>query len=360
MGGARLVSVSDIRTGAEAALCWTVSSSGDLTPTPEPYRVIAKSVLCLEVSPDGNTVYAGAVSGWLHAVNLLDSAQNRFVRTKVGDPITALAANPDGKSLLVGTGGGNVLVFSTALEQKDREWTYRGPIKSLVPNSPLGGYSVGFGDGIIFMLPPVCQGFEIATGGRLSWLTRLPDGGFAANDGAGRVLVVGRHQYSLPTGDTGTVRAGTVTRDGKTLFTAGDDGIIRSWDLSTDLRDRAATLAGVVTAVGIHPDGERVVVLTGHNSVVDHAGTDRETRIRPQNPLGQLIAVRVPKETRPDQNVVVVEVRDQAVIVCELNNNGSTELMRFTLPDEASPISAHLSADGSRLTVGDDRGRMIV
>src|SRR5581483_10783354 len=138
----------------------------------------------------------------------------------------------------------------------------------------------------------VLDGWLLPDRGRIDWQLPLP-GGFVANGPAGRVLLRTDRSYELPTGDLGDVRAGAVTRDGRTLFTAGDDGIIRSWDLATDLRDRGAVAAaGPVTAIGVDPDGRSFAVAAG-DSVRTAFGTTDE---RP-GPGGHVfVALRILKD----------------------------------------------------------------
>ncbi len=95
LGGARLVTVGAMRAGADnRALVGRSLPMARSYLLPNPYRVIARNVSCLDVSPDGNTVYAGALNGWLHAIDFLDPTRNRSVQTKGGDRITATCREP--------------------------------------------------------------------------------------------------------------------------------------------------------------------------------------------------------------------------------------------------------------------------
>ena len=55
-----------------------------------------------------------------------------------------------------------------------------------------------------------------------------------------------------------------------------------------------------------------------------------------------------------------VEFVDRSVVVRDPAVASSAPVARFELLDGASPVSAYLSGDGTRLAVGDDRGRVTV
>src|SRR5262249_57867997 len=90
----------------ETGLGWAVSPTGEITPAPEPHRVIGRKITCLAVSPDGNTVYAGSVQGEVLKVHLTDVKENTVARPDAG-MVTAIAVSEDGKRVLVGTDRGS-------------------------------------------------------------------------------------------------------------------------------------------------------------------------------------------------------------------------------------------------------------
>jgi eukaryotic-like serine/threonine-protein kinase len=75
LGGARLVTVGGALT--RTGLGWAVGPAGQITPAPGPHRIIGENVNCLTVSPDGNIVYAGTLTGALLKVHLPDGPDNR-------------------------------------------------------------------------------------------------------------------------------------------------------------------------------------------------------------------------------------------------------------------------------------------
>ena len=173
----------------------------------------------------------------------------------------------------------------------------------------------------------------IVTSDRLAWLVRLPNGGLAANDGAGRVLLLNGHRYSLPTGDVGAVTAGVMTRDGQTLFTGGEDGIIRSWLLGSDTVQRSVRVGVEARAIAVHPDGHRVMASTPA-SLTDYLGTARETNL-PAGGRG-FVALRLPAEG-PAQGV---ELLDHSVVIRNPWMFTDYSMAHFEVPDGAHPVCA--------------------
>jgi eukaryotic-like serine/threonine-protein kinase len=233
------------------------------------------------------------------------------------------------------------------------DWNAAGAVTALLD---LGGgrYAAGSRDGISF---DAATGWSAPTRGRVHWLLPLPDG-FVASGVAGRLVVRSAHWHDLATGDTGEVRAGALAPDGRTLFTAGDDGVIRSWHLPADLRARGAMSAdGPVTAVGIHPEGRSFAVAT-ERAVTLRFGTQEEQ----PGPDGRAFAtLRVLGEGPAGGTAIGVELRGGTVVVSELAGGREIgEKARFDLAEGATAVSAHLSADGMRVAVGDDRGRVFV
>jgi serine/threonine protein kinase/WD40 repeat protein len=352
-GGLHLITLGGMRNMRENARVWTVAPEGGLTPIDEMRQALPRNILCLAVAEDSKTVYAGSQDGWLHAIRLSDPSRNRSVRATITEMITAVSLLAGDRELLIGTDSGRVLRYSTELVQIREDAVFRGPITAIVPGSPSGAYTVGSNASSLFAMTPLRNWLPIPTRDRLAWLALLPDGGLAANDGVGRVMLLNHHRYSMSTGDLGAINAGVVSRDGQFLFTGGEDGIIRSWQLGSDVVQRSVRVGIEARAIAVHPDGVRVMVTTP-GLVNDHLGTQREGNV-PASGHGYA-ALRIPAEG-PAQGI---ELRDQSVVIRDPAVNSSKAVVWFDLPDGAQPVSAHLSADGSRLAVGDDRGRVIV
>ena len=190
------------------------------------------------------------------------------------EPISTIAI--DRAELLVGTVGGKVLRYSANLVPIREESTFREPILAIAPGSPSGGHSIVTREGSLYAITPLTHKLPIPTRDRLAWLAPLPDGGLATNDGSGRVMLLNHRRYSLATGDVGPVNAGIVTRDGQTLLTGGEDGVIRSWQLGSDLLHRSVRVGIDSRAIAVHPDGLQVMVSTPA-VLMTHVATLQET-----------------------------------------------------------------------------------
>lgn len=352
-GGVHLISLGGTQTTLGNALVWLLAPDGALSPSVEEGHKLPKGLLCLAVAEDGNVLYASAENGWLHAIHLSDPAHSRSVRAPIADTITAIALPAGNRAILLGTDSGRVLRCSTDLRDIQGETSFRGPITEIAPDSPPGAYTVGTDSSSLFAFSPLGQWFPIPTRDRPAWIAQLPGGALASNDGTGRVTVLDQHRYSMATGDVGPVSAGAVTRDGQFLFAGGEDGIIRSLQLGHDMIHRSVRLGIDVRAAAIHPDGLRVMVSTP-GAVKDHFGLQEERSVSTAG--RRVVALRILAEG-PAQGV---EFRNRAVVIRDPSVTPSSAVARFNLPDGAQPVSAHLSLDGSRLAVGDDRGRVIV
>jgi WD40 repeat protein len=351
-GDSHLITLGGMRNARENARFWTVAPEGGMTRTGETNHALTKSIHCLVVDEVSERVYTSSQDGWLQIVDLLNPTLNRSVRVPTTDMITALALVAGERELLIGTDSGRVLRYSTDLVHIREDAVFRGPITAIIPGSPPGSYTIASGGSSIFALTPLRQQLPIPTRDRLAWLAPLPDGGLASNDGAGRVMLLNHHRYSMSTGDLGQINAGVVSRDGQILFTGGEDGIIRSWQLESDIIQRSVRVGIEARSIAVHPDGVRVLVATP-DSVIDHLGTQGASV--PDSGRAYA-ALRIPAEGAAQG----IELRHRSVVLRDPVVPSRKGVANFELPDGAQPVSAHLSANGSRLAVGDDRGRVIV
>ncbi len=347
LGDSRLLTVGSMIKSVQSGLGWAVNPAGQLTPAPEPNRVLGTHITCLTVSADGNTALAGTSHGGVIQLQLPDAAKNRSVQLERSDPVTAIALCEASQAVLVGMGSGKVKRLTADLKPEDGEGSSVGRVTALFD---LGGrqYAAASRNNI-FMA--VVDAWVVPTRGNSDWILPIQQG-FAAGDGTGWVILRAGRWGELLTGDMGDIRAGAVTRDRKTLFTAGDDGIIRSWEFPADQRDRAVSSVSPVTAVGVHPDG-RWFNVADAQSLMWQFGTKDELAV-----AGKFAALRVLKEGGVEGTTLGVEFRDRAVVIRE--PNALTEKARFAPVDGATATSVDLTADGTTLAVGDDRGRVSV
>jgi serine/threonine protein kinase/WD40 repeat protein len=343
---ARLLTVGAAK-GDDTGLCWDVDPAGGLRPTAAPRRSLGRHVTCLAVAADGTAAVAGTGRGRVLRLDVADAARDRAVQLDQADPVTAVALCETGGAVLVGTTGGKVRRLTADLTPEDGEGAATGRVAALFD---LGGRQYAAA-GRTSVLMAVADPWAVRTRGPSEWLAAVPQG-FAAGDGAGWVLLRSGRWAELQTGDTGDTRAGAATRDRKTLFTAGDDGIIRSWELPADLRDRTAATVAPVAAVAAHPDGAWFNALDA-DSLMLQFGTKDELAVP-----GKFAALRVLRDGGPDGTTLAVELRDRAAVLRE--PNAARVRARFAPPDGAAATAVDLSPDGATIAVGDDRGRVSV
>jgi WD40 repeat protein len=269
------------------------------------------------------------------------------------EAVTAIAVSAEGTSLLVGTAGGSVQRLSSGLIPGGELGRYGKPVTALF-HLPKGDAVIGSPTGYV----RGAKGVWVATPTQVGWIVPSSDG-FVLSNGPGWVACSGGQPSlaNIATGDVGQVRAGVSTRDGKTLFTAGDDGVIRSWELLADLHNRASTPIQVATAIAIHPDGHWFAVGSGADVTLRFGRKDE--RRGPTRGRG-FAALRILKDGPAHGTLVAVEFRHREAIVCELTGKVVIEKVTFALPDGAHPMCAEFSEEGDRLAVGDDRGRVHV
>ena len=353
LDGTRLFSIGGQPTTTETGLAWAwaVSSSGQSRRAPTQQGWLERMSRALRCRKMAKSCMSGAGST-LQKVSLRDSNQNRTTQLPGKSFVAALSLTANGNTLLVGTSNGMVMRFSLLLDPLGEGSEHRAPITALLAAADGQTYRVGTPDSIARVEPNGTVAVS-PTRGRVHWMVSVPEFGFAASQAPGCVMFGDVARRDLMTGDVGDIRAGAMTSDGTTLFTAGDDGIIRSWQLPSDLRDRGAWSGIRPLAVGVHPEGRRIAVSTPR-AFRDRFGTKDETNVSTTE--RGFAALWVPKEGA----MLGVELRDRVVILREISAAPGKEFARFALTDDAKPVSAHFSADGGRIAVGDDRGRVSV
>ena len=351
LGDSRLISVGEIRTGNATARSWALDGAGQISALPEPHHTLGEDVTCIGVSPDGSTVFVGTGSGELRTIQLVAAATHSRQVTQ-SDPIQVVTVLGTGSGVLIGTRSGKVVRVDANLREATAEASFSGPVLGLI-ESPDHHVVVALSHQLVLGRgrERVYQPLRAAP----RWVVPLGNG-LATSDAPGRVLLSIPRWGELPIGDRDEVRAGAVSRDGKTLFTAGDDGIIRSWDVATDLRDQGAVTTGdVVQFIAIHPDSHSFSVVTTRSMML-HFGSPAEQT----GPAGRTFAALL-RMGPTDGTLLGVELRDSVAVVSEVvSPQASHEKARFTLPDGAVGRSAAISTNGERLAVGDDRGRIFV
>ena len=350
LGGKMLVTAGKEKDGSSCMRGWDVAKEGAIVPAAGDRRELGKDVYCFAVSPDGKTVYAGGTHGLLLKRNLDDvnAVVARAGKRGVA-AVTAIAVSHDGKRVLTADTG--VAFWTAGLRPDGRGDVFGGSVTTLAAGDA-GIPAVGFGDGEVSLAAPVCMGLRFNIDTPVRWIATTADGNVALNSRAGRVIIGPGHD--LATGDVGTVRAGAFAPDGKTLFTGSDDGVIRSWSLIRDMRDRAALNVGRVNALAVTRNGSRFVVADEQHHVTHYKGaTEREYVESGQRPFHALCV-------QDDGKDLGVAFDGKHAVLYDIGGRSCTERFRVAMPAERTPAVAALSLDGTRLAVGDDAGQVTV
>ncbi len=350
LGGTLLVTCGKAADNSSQMLGWSVAKGGAVGPAAGDLGALGKDVYCLAVSPDGKAVYAGGHSGLLAKVDLADRRKNLPRRAGDGmSAVTAVAVSKDGTEVVTAEGG-TVRCWTSDLKEVSslRDTGFRGDIRALAFRGE-GLPAVGFSDGVYLVVRGSFPGM-VSTRHHLHWMVTTADGGYVLNGPAGQVWF---RTGALATGDTGDVRAGTFSPDGTTLFTGSQDGVIRSWDMTRDVRDHGAANTGRVAAVGVAYDGARVVYAGPHHLMRHEPAGDARRVDGGPRPLAVARLLE-------DGTTRGVALDGRAAVVCDLSGNTSTEKLRAAMPDGRTATAAALTPDGARLAVGDDAGRVTV
>ena len=355
--GGTLLLAKGVGIGGRGVTAWSIARDGSLTDAPPECRELAPGSLCFALAPDGKTVYAGGQRGLLMRQTL---GEAKPVVAERAEPehadIVSIEVSSDGKRVVTANSAGSVDCYTSEFRPGIGKEYPGGHTVSALAAANDGATIIGFDRDALLFVPheiPV----PLLSGGRVEWITINPgQDGFALSGHPGRVLCGFHHE--LPTGDTGTVRAGVFSPDGKTLFTAGADGIIRSWNLPADLRDRGVTTPGRVTSIGVHPKGGRAgssefVVATETELTAYEWGTGARKSVYSG---GRVLRALQLLEDGTRRGVVF---DGRTAVVCS-GPTALDERLRVKLPDERTPTAAALTPNGGRLVLGDDKGQVSV
>jgi Tol biopolymer transport system component len=166
-----------------------------------------------------------------------EASKPRTIGTHSGG-IASVHFSPDGKKLVTGGGDRMIRLWDVSKGKKVREWKGPTSFTCAVRFSRDGktiaaaGYETGSGN-------PIYR-FDVATGKELPKLAGHPTGG---------------------------VRRLLFTPDGKQLISGGFDGSVRVWDLATAKQVRLIQVeSGTVYSIGLSPDG-KTLATAGHDGL---------------------------------------------------------------------------------------------
>jgi WD40 repeat protein len=146
-----------------------------------------------------------------------------------------------------------------------------------------------------------------------------------------------------------------LARYGNTVYTAGEDGIVRGWDSSADTNVfPAESLRHALVALAVDPEAGAVAVATTEPAVL------RFTGARPRPTLATAPRRFDLLRYTPDGPLVGVEVRDRGVAVCTIDA-AAREIFWAAPPGRAVGVtSVEFASERLHLVIGDDRGHVSV
>lgn len=264
--------------------------------------MISQGASTIAFSPDGRTLASGSWSD--RTVRLWDvNTQKQVGGLRFPGPrgVTALSYSLDGKTLAVGYGNGDVVLWDSATQLKTARLDTPAKFVSTLAFSSSGqllAFSGGYDYPKISLWNLRAQSrvgtFEEHGQTRhnhvVSSMAFSPDGKTLASgsiyDYTVRVWdVATRSQIFLllklePENHHGSVNAVTFSPDGAILASASDDSIIRMWDAHTLKQiGKLNTRSGGVTSIAFHPDGETLASLNGQFERGMREGGDMTLRL---------------------------------------------------------------------------------
>jgi WD40 repeat protein len=211
-------------------------------------------------SPNNNAVYSAGADGGLKFWALPPVA-SKALGTPHGDAVTALALSGDGAQVISGGADKSVRLTNTANGQLIRDFKDAAAGVESVALSPNGAFIAAATADRRLLVWQVKDGQLLAN-------VAQPATGLAFNPASNQLLTGGRDGalklWAMPPVAPRTlahldaVHAAVVSADGKRLFTAGADKIVRIWNLA-DTRQPERQLSGhtgAVNAVAVSPDGK--------------------------------------------------------------------------------------------------------
>lgn len=351
LSGKMLLTSGKLPGSSSGLLGWTVSPDGAVSPEGgEPRTFLPAS--CFAVSSDGMTLYAGGADGLIWKQSLQEPKPRIQFSNRPGQSaFTALAVSRDGQRVFSADATGTLMCWTAALDTTTaHEYKFDSPISALAV-SESGLPVIGFERGHALVVDRAHYPRIVSGGDRVLWIGVSADGTYAMNSDSGRVVISGTHE--LATGDSGPILAGVLSPDGHTLFTGSQDGVIQSWSIPPELRDRAVRPVGHISAVGISRDAKRIAV-ANQSHLILHDGTGERNLLLPgTRPFSALRFVS-------DETITGVVLSRSAVTVQEFTGNTFSRPLRVTVPDNRSATVAALTLDASRIAVGDDAGRVTI
>lgn len=277
-----------------------------------PVRVLASS-------PDARWYLSSGEDGKLVLGSTLDLKRRQVLAVQGGE-VTALAFAPDGRRAVVGTATGATELWELDPVRRTQAWTdHSGAVRSVTWSA---------------------DGLRVATAG---------------DDAVVRVRGVseGAEAFSFP-GHAEKLRSLIFCQDGRQLASVGTDRVVRRWDTVTrrELPERRNRQAGLLHLLDT-PQGLLMVSQGAdrHVWIERLDGQGGVTRLGGENPP-RLRSARLTADGRR-----LLGAGDRTLFIWDVQ----TRLLLLTLAEQPAVIrELAISADQSRLIMGDAQGRITV
>lgn len=318
-------------------------------------------ILCLAYAPDGNTLVGG---GGNDPVRLWNPKTGDLLR-ELGEPwVHALAFSPSGETLLYGGYSKVVRLWNFRLNKETgRLEGHKAAIKAIAVAPDASLIATGSQDGVVAL-------WEMNTKSKwrdlpghtdevnaLVYFTDKDGNGLLASAGSDRTIIVWNTSADPPTVkhkiDAGAgVFALAASEDGKTLYSAGDDHLMRRWDATTG--KPAGTFKG--------HDGAVVSLFLQRDTLIS-ASLDRTVRIWDINTNKQIRALPL----APGDAEALAVSRNGVFLATGGTNNtirifeaANLKEISFGPGVSSGLVSSVLSPDDRRLACATADGQIVV
>jgi telomerase protein component 1 len=274
-------------------------------------------VLCVCVTPDGNTVVSGGQDKTIRVWNINRRDSSFVLKGHTGE-VYSICITPDGNTVVSGSADGTVRAWD--LNRRDSSFVLKGHTGEVhsVCITPDGNTVVsGSADGTIRvwdLKTKVCRFTLKEHSGQIFGVATTPDGCFATSVGNDHTLKVwdittGRSIRTF-TGHTDLLKSVSIVLDGKIALSGGFDKTVRVWDITRGTCPSTSIgFTGWVTDICVSPDNN-IAVSCGDYIRLWDATTGQQLKIL----CDRTESVHI----TPDGNNIVTESKSDSLKVWDL------------------------------------------